>query len=114
MKTKLMLVLCVVSLSLFSFISLKQDVETAVASYDGFEYDMYSFSISGGDDEADIVIAFNEISEEILKAFDFKSNKLVGQDFEISFEIVTSSDKELDDDELEKLYVLKSLKKVTK
>ncbi len=112
MKTKLILFLSVMSISLFSFMTVNQEVITTVAIYDGFEHDMYSFSISGEDDESELVIPFSEVSDEILKNFDLKSDKHVGQKFEISYEISTTYDEELDEEE--ETYILKSLKKTSK
>jgi hypothetical protein len=90
--------------------TVNQEIKTAVASYDGFEYDMYSFSISSDDDESNAVISFSKIPEEILLNFDLKSDKLVGRNFEISYEVSTTYDEDLDEEE--EIYVLKSLKKV--
>ena len=112
MKTKLILFLSVMSISLFSFMTVNQEVITTVAIYDGFEHDMYSFSISGEDDEYELVIPFNDVSDEILKNFDLKSDKHVGQKFEISYEVSITYDEELDDEE--ETYILKSLKKTSK
>ena len=76
MKTKTVLVLCVMSLFLFSFVNIKQDVITAIANYEGFEYDMYSFNIpSKVENKADVIIAFGDIPDDILKEFDLKSDK---------------------------------------
>ena len=112
MKTKLILFLNVMSIPLVSFMTVNQEVITTVVIYDGFEHDMYSFSISGEDDESELVILFNDVSDEILKNFDLKSNKHVGQKFGISYEVSTTYDKELDEEE--ETYILKSLKKTSK
>ncbi len=121
MKSKMIMLLCVLSISLFSFKSLKQETITAVASYDGYQYNMYSFTIYGDDDDdddADTVITFSEISEDILKTFDLNSDSLVDQDFEITYEIVLEEDLEDSDNDIdeptENSYVLKSLKKIKK
>lgn len=122
MKTKLILVLCVMSLSFFSFVTVNQETKTVVATYDGFEYDVYNFSVSGGDDETDVYISFKEISESILMEFDLKSDKLVGKNFEITYSIETSEGEEIEEDEMESeedeedvseaRYVLESIKRV--
>ena len=114
MKSKIIMLLCVLSVSLFSFKSITQDTVTAMANYDGFEYDMYSFTIPAkNDDEADEIIAFNDVPEAILKEFDLKSDELVGVDFEITYKVVV--DEDVEEDELpEEVNILIALKKVSK
>jgi hypothetical protein len=111
MKTKIILVLCALSLSFLSFKTIEQDVKSVTVTYDGYEYEEYNFSISGGADGEDTYIAFSEISEDILKSFDLKSNDLVGKTFKMTYQIIP--EKETEDGEFsEETYVLKTLKKV--
>ncbi len=111
MKTKAILVLCALSLSFLSFKTMDQEVKSAVVTYDGYEYEEYNFSSSGGEDGEDTYIAFSEISADILKSFDLKSEELVGETFKMTYQIIP--EKETEDGEFtEETYVLKSLKKV--
>ena len=109
MKTKVVLVLCAICMSFLSFKTIEQELKTAVVIYDGYEYDVFSFSIPGEDDERDILMIFNEIPEDILKSFDLKSDKLVGESFIITYNVIPADD--LDEDS-EETYELKSLKMV--
>lgn len=110
MKTILIGWVCVLSLSFYSFTSIKQDIRTVVMTYDGYEYEEYYFSIQAEDDEEDTYVTFTEMPAAILKEFDLKSDKLVGKRFKISYEVVPG--KEADPDDIpEESYVIKSLKK---
>lgn len=123
MKSKMTITLFVISLSLFSFIGVQQNTRTVVASYDGFEYEMYSFIIPATEDSGiDEYVVFSDISEDILKEFDFKSDALIGLDFEITFKIEGEEieDDEIEDDEIEEgqmaeeVNILISVKKASK
>jgi hypothetical protein len=108
MKTKIIVVLCVLSLSFLSFKTLAQEIKSAVAIYDGYEYEEYNFSISGGGDNDDTYIAFSEISVDILKSFNLNSEELIGETFKMTYQIIP--EKETEDGEFtDQVYVLKSL-----
>jgi hypothetical protein len=113
MKTKTVLMLSVICMTLFSFITINQDLKTEVVIYDGYEYEMYNFSIPEGDDQPDVIITFDDIPDDIQKMFDLKSDNLIGESFEISYEIVLENDV-LGEEESEESNILKSLKKVQK
>jgi hypothetical protein len=109
MKTKIVLVLCVASL--FSFVHIKQDVKTTMATYQGFQYEMYNFfSIPDKDGEdAGVAIAFSDIPENILEEFDLKSDELVDMNFEVTYEVTTSI---VGEQQSQEVYILKSLKRI--
>lgn len=111
MRTKAIFVLCVMAVSFLSFTTGNQEVLSAVATYDGYEYEEYNFSIAGADDEEDSYIYFSKISSDILKSYDLKSEKLVGEKFKITYEIIPSTETE-DGEFTDESYVLKSLKKM--
>jgi predicted Zn-dependent protease len=109
MKKIVVLFLCTIGLSFLSFETNNQDVKTAVATYDGYDYEVFNFSISGEDDEADIFLTFRNIPKDILKTFDLVSDNLIGESFNITYEVVSGDDTE---DDAEETYILKSLKNV--
>jgi hypothetical protein len=109
MKTKIIVVLCALSLSFISFTTMDQELQSVVAVYDGYEYEEYNFSISSGDDGEEAYIAFSDISTDILKSFDLKSDDLIGETFKMTYQIIP--EKETEDGEFsEETYVLKSLR----
>ena len=111
MKIKVIFVLCALSLSFLSFIPMDQEVKSAVVTYDGYEYEEYNFSLSGGEDGEDTYLAFSEISTDILNSFDLKSDELIGETFKITYQIIP--EKETENGEFtEETFILKSLKKV--
>jgi hypothetical protein len=61
---------------------------TVVGVFDGYnEEDGYAFLVKEEVDDEENIMYFTEIKEEVLKAFNLKSNDLVGKGFEITYEI---------------------------
>ncbi|WP_452221809.1 hypothetical protein [Lacinutrix salivirga] len=110
MKTKLVLVIALLSLSLTGFTTSNVDSITGV--YDGFDEYSYNFVITDEDDN-DTIMSFQNVSDSVLKAFDLSSDDLVGKTFEITYEVATETyeDEEGNEEEAE-VYNIVALKAV--
>ncbi|WP_417799316.1 hypothetical protein [Tenacibaculum sp.] len=75
-----------------------------VATFQGYDEYGYTFSYENEEGDED-VISFETISDKILKIYNLKEDKFVGQVFEITYDYKVS------DDEIE-TPVLQSIKKV--
>ncbi|MEZ4855632.1 MAG: hypothetical protein R2812_04035 [Gelidibacter sp.] len=110
MKTKFIVILSIVSMTLCSFTSEKKAI---VAVYDGHEDYGYNFIATHDDDDSEYTITFQEVDKTLLKTFDLDSETLIGKKFEITYEsrIETTTDENGFDDEQEILTItnLKSL-----
>lgn len=85
-----------------------QEQTTANAVFDGFFGGIYSFTLETDDeDEFGKTIEFTEISPEILKKYDLKSDAFEGETFTITysidFEVIESDDEDELEEEVYKL-----------
>jgi len=85
-----------------------QDTFTIVAVYDGHEDYGYNF-IATHDDDEEYTITFQEVSEEVSKAFDLDSDTLINKKFKITYtaETETTIDDDGNEDEEEVLTIVK-------
>lgn len=111
MKTKILLVLCAMAMTFMSFTSNDPKDKSATVIYDGYEYDEYSFRITGDEEDEDSYLYFSNISMEILKSHDLQSDQLIGQRFKITYQVVPESETE-EGDFTEETYILKTIKKI--
>ncbi len=114
MKTKSIVTLTVLFFSFLLFTSSKtiQEKETFEGIYDGKED--YGYNFIGIDEEGDeFTMTFHGIDETILSSFDFKSEKLVGSKFMVTYTTKTVVNKDEDgyEDE-EEIYSIVALKKL--
>jgi len=72
-------------------VTKEQDTETIMATFDGYdEEDGYAFLVQGEDDEDDEdIMYFYEVTEEVLKTVNLKSDDLIGERFQITYKIET-------------------------
>ena len=68
------------------FMSFNQDL-TIEATFDGYEEEVYYFTVN--DEES---YEFQDIEESILKKYDLKSDKFIGENFKITYKIVSEID----------------------
>ncbi|MFD0991812.1 hypothetical protein [Tenacibaculum geojense] len=93
----------------FTVNNLRNQTATIKATFDGFDEYGYSFLFTNEDDEEEI-ITFDSVSGDILKKYNLKDESLVGEEFEITYELVTVEDE--DEETSSDKPVLKSIKKV--
>ncbi|SFZ89373.1 hypothetical protein SAMN05428642_101209 [Flaviramulus basaltis] len=96
MKTKFLFMLSGLVLSVFTLTSFKnapifntieyhvQDAKVINAVYDGHEDYGYNF-ITKNEDGDEHTLTFQQIEEDILKAFDLNSDDLVGAKFKVTY-----------------------------
>ncbi|MAB47506.1 MAG: hypothetical protein CMC05_02635 [Flavobacteriaceae bacterium] len=72
-------------------VTKEQDTETIMATFDGYdEEDGYAFLVQGEDDEDDEdIMYFYEVTEEVLKTVNLKSDDMIGERFQITYKIET-------------------------
>lgn len=74
-------------------VTANQEGLVVYASYDGKEDYGYNFVTKGKDGE-EYTLTFQEVDENVLKAFDLSSDKLVGTKFKITFNKVVKVTKD--------------------
>lgn len=89
-------VFLVMALSVNAIIDTKQDKQeqetvTVIATFDGYEEeDGYAFLVQGEDDDEDEdIMYFSEVTPEVLKAVNLKSDSLIGERFQITYKTET-------------------------
>lgn len=114
MKSQFLLKASVILLTFFTLVSFTskpffndseplyfQEEQLINAVYDGHEEYGYNFLAKNKDGE-EYTITFHEISEELLKEFNLKSETLIGKNFTITYKTrveVTKDDDGYDDEE---------------
>lgn len=114
MKSQILLKASVILLTFFTLVSFTskpffndseslyfQEEQVINAVYDGHEEYGYNFLAKNKDGE-EYTITFHEISEELLKEFNLKSETLIGKNFTITYKTrveVTKDDDGYDDEE---------------
>lgn len=65
-----------------------KEVITIIGTFDGYdEEDGYAFLIKDEEDDSEEYMFFTEISAEVLKAFNLKSESMSGKTFQITYEV---------------------------
>lgn len=89
-------VFLVMAFSVNAIIDTKQDKQeqgtvTVIATFDGYEEeDGYAFLVQGEDDDEDEdIMYFSEVTPEVLKAVNLKSDSLIGERFQITYKTET-------------------------
>ena len=74
-----------------NMVKQEQDSETIVAIFDGYdEEDGYAFLVAGEDDDEDEdIMYFSEVTPEVLKAVNLKSDDMIGERFQITYKTET-------------------------
>lgn len=113
MKTNLILLLSLLSLSLASFITIKQEKKSVEAVYDGHEEYGYNFIVHDDEGDFDYTMTFQNVSESILKEHKLNSEDAIGDNFEVTYssEIEVYKDEDGYENENEILTIL-ALKKM--
>ena len=76
-------------------VSIDQEEQTISAIYDGAEDYGYNF-IFTNDDEDESTITFQNVNEDVLKAFDLKSEALIGTNMKVTYTIVVETEEDED------------------
>lgn len=110
MKTKLVLIVALLVVTLSSFTTLK--TESVIGVYDGFDEYNYNFTITD-EDEDEITMSFQNVTESVLKSFDLTSDDLIGNTYQITYEVgkETYEDEDGNEEETE-VYNIVALKAV--
>ncbi|WOD44506.1 hypothetical protein [Hwangdonia lutea] len=110
MKNYLLVLVSIFTLS-FTTVTNAQDEITATAVYNGFNGESYSFTTVVKENEKAKTIEFSDVSAEILKQFDLKSDAIKGEHFFITYvvETETTTNDEGEEEDVE-VYVLKTIK----
>ncbi|WP_299096604.1 hypothetical protein [Winogradskyella sp.] len=94
-------VFLVMAFSVNAIIDTKQDKQeqetvTVIATFDGYEEeDGYAFLVQGEDDDEDEdIMYFSEVTPEVLKAVNLKSDSLIGERFQITYKTETYEDED--------------------
>lgn len=72
-------------------VSQEQDTKTITATFDGYdEEDGYAFLVTGEDDEEDEdIMYFYNVTPEVLKVVNLKSDAMIGERFQITYKTET-------------------------
>ncbi len=89
-------VFLVMAFSVNAIIDTKQDKQeqetvTVIATFDGYdEEDGYAFLVTGEDDEEDEdIMYFHNVTPEVLKVVNLKSDAMIGERFQITYKTET-------------------------
>ncbi len=111
MRNYLLVLVSIFTLSFTTVTNAQSEIVTE-ATFDGFSENYYSFTTAVKGNEEAKTIKFSDVSAEILKQFDLKSETLIGKHFSITYEVKTETKINDDgDEELVEVFVLKAIRK---
>lgn len=110
MKNYFLVLVSIFTLS-FTTVTDAQNEIASKAIFNEFNGESYSFTVNAKGNESNKTIEFSEVSDEILKQFDLKSETLKGKHFLITYTISTETKVDADGNEEEvEVYTLTSIK----
>ncbi|MFD1615614.1 hypothetical protein [Gelatiniphilus marinus] len=90
MKNYLLVLVSFFTLSFATTLDAQDEVATT-AVFNGFDGESYSFTTQAKGAEEAKTIVFNDVSAEILKQFDLKSDAFKGKYFSITYTVATET-----------------------